>query len=145
MGWVDKTFEAKMKKAGWVKPNPWCMTVTRLIWREAYSHFYNDAAVMSIINSNITAGSIDSASRVRKYKDFEFTQTPTIGAIVIWKKTATTGHGGIVIGVNGNAFTTVEGNTNSAGSREGDQVLIKNRSTAKSSMEILGFVIPKVI
>ncbi len=144
-GWEDKAFEAKMRKMGWWVTAPWCMFLCRLVWKEAYAYFYNDAAVMSIIGSNINGSSIDSAAKVRKYKDFEFSDKPVVGAIVIWSKTKTSGHGAIVISVNGNNFTTVEGNTNEAGSREGDRTLIKKRSLdTKSSMTILGFVIPKV-
>lgn len=146
MGWADKEFEAKMKKVGWWKTAPWCMFFAKLVWREAYSFFYSDVAVMSIISSNINGSSITSAAKVRKYKDFEFTLEPQVGAIVIWAKTKSTGHGGIVTDVKGTTFTTVEGNTNAAGGNEGDKVSVKVRSTtAKSSLEILGFVIPKVI
>jgi hypothetical protein len=53
------------------------------------------------------------------------------------------GHAGLVINVLANgSFETIEGNTNSAGSREGDSVQIKIRTMAKrmDGLNILGFV-----
>lgn len=47
------------------------------------------------------------------------------GAIAARKGTWVQGHTGIVIHVDENAFTTIEGNTNAAGSREGDGVYKK--------------------
>ena len=144
MGWKDKAFEAKMKDMGWWQTAPWCMLFVRLVWNEAYKYFYDSVALKAIININLTASSIGSVANIQKYKDFEFSDKPQVGAVCIWKKTSTTGHGAIVVKVNNNSFQTVEGNTNSAGSREGDKVLSKTRTYNISSMKILGFLIPKV-
>lgn len=52
---------------------------------------------------------------------------------------ATASHTGLVIGVSGSNVTTIEGNTNAAGSREGDGVYIKTRpiSTIRKFIRIL--------
>lgn len=147
MGWEDKIFEAKMKKIGWYKTAPWCMFFVKLVWTQAYAELYptDNTHILSIISSNITGGSIDSAERVKKYKDFQFSGVPQPGAIAIYRKTATTGHGAIVITAGEDITVNIEGNTNGAGSRDGDKVARKNRAyKTKSGLELLGFVIPKV-
>jgi hypothetical protein len=146
-GWTDKEFQKEMKAMGWQYGQPWCMYLVKLIWRKAYQELYPDnAAIIAIINVNITGGSLDTAARVRKWKDFEFSQKPQVGAIAIWQKTSNTGHGAVVIGcpTNSRFIDTVEGNTNTAGGRDGDSSMIKKRDLEmKSSLHLLGFVIPK--
>ncbi len=146
-GWTDKDFEKAMKKVGWQFGQPWCMYLARLIWCIAYAELYPERPdIYAIINVNITGGSIDSAARVRKWKDFEFNQKPQVGAIAIWQKTSATGHGAVVIGCKPDSrfIDTVEGNTNTAGGRDGDSSMIKKRDLEmKSSLHLLGFVIPK--
>jgi len=146
-GWVDKDFEKRMKKMGWMYGQPWCMYLTKLVWYEAYRELYpNDSAISAIVTVNITGGSLDTAARVRKWKDFEFSQTPQVGAIVIWQKTSKTGHGAIVIGCKegSDIISTFEGNTNVAGSRDGEVSMNRKRDLkAKSSLQLVGFVIPK--
>jgi hypothetical protein len=73
---------------------------------------------------------------------------PMSGALVVWKrykdgKATWQGHVGIVSKVNPDgSFYSIEGNTNSAGSREGDSVQEKLRKPVKTDngLNILGFV-----
>ena len=47
---------------------------------------------------------------------FTLYSTPKVGDIVLFKKNGAYAHTGIVVGVNGNQFTTIEGNTSGASS-----------------------------
>jgi hypothetical protein len=49
------------------------------------------------------------------------------GAVFVHITTENTGHCGFVVGVDGDDYLTVEGNTNEEGSREGDGVYQKRR------------------
>lgn len=52
-------------------------------------------------------------------------------------------HVGIVVGINGNIVTTIEGNTSGSGSqRNGGMVMVKERTIGK---EIVGFGSPKYV
>jgi len=68
---------------------------------------------------------------------------PGPGHIMIWNVPGTErGHAGIIMGRNteGN-FLTVEGNTNDAGSREGDGVYVKTRTpTGSERFRVLGWL-----
>jgi hypothetical protein len=94
-----------------------------------------------------------SASAVKTFENFKEAgydchERPRIGDLVIWQRYENgvktwKGHAGLVINVLANgSFETIEGNTNSAGSREGDSVQIKIRTMAKrmDGLNILGFV-----
>jgi hypothetical protein len=49
------------------------------------------------------------------------------------------GHTGIVVSVNADgSYTTIEGNTNEAGSREGDRVAVKVRNLSDAKLK--GFI-----
>lgn len=63
------------------------------------------------------------------------------GMIPIWRHGKTTnGHTGIAKDSGKVSFTTVEGNTNDAGSREGDGVYAKKRLMVGGSMSLVGFI-----
>lgn len=69
---------------------------------------------------------------------------PEVGSLVIWRKKGTfAGHAGIVTMVQGDKFTTIEGNTSpGAGiNRDGDGVYEKRRDMkGYGSMELIGFL-----
>jgi hypothetical protein len=57
------------------------------------------------------------------------------------------GHAGIVKEINETSFTTIEGNGNQSGGREGIEVASLNRSYSfnnKNGLKLLGFVHPKI-
>lgn len=94
-----------------------------------------------------------SASAVKTYDNFKSEgydchAEPRLGDLVIWQKYAGgikqwQGHAGIVIDVlPDGAFKTIEGNTNSYGSREGDGVMEKVRKITfkNDGLNLLGFV-----
>lgn len=60
------------------------------------------------------------------------------GDIAIWDHGHDTGHTGIVTGYGGGYYTTIEGNTNDDGSREGKEVCEKTRKA--SDPRLKGFI-----
>lgn len=94
-----------------------------------------------------------SASAVKTVENFRFSgyvvgQWPILGSIVVWRRhkegqPTWQGHIGIVSKViDNNNFEAIEGNTNSAGSREGDSVQIKRRDMLPrdNGLNVIGFI-----
>lgn len=94
-----------------------------------------------------------SASTVQTFQNFknagyEISNVPKVGSLVIWQNYKDgapqwSGHAGLVTRVHPDgSFSTIEGNTNSTGSREGDSVQEKIRKNVKveNGLNILGFV-----
>lgn len=146
-GFVDPDFEAKMQKVGFYKSAPWCGFFCRLIWTEAGLSL----EAMSGKRKRI----IVTASAVRSMKAASdcgrWSATPEIGSIAIWRNfkngvPQSTGHMGIVVDVGADSFTTIEGNTNANGGREGNTVAEKLRSFSwyrKDGLRLMGFISPK--
>lgn len=63
------------------------------------------------------------------------------GMVPIWRHGSTSsGHTGVSLDSGKVTFKTIEGNTNSAGSREGDGVYDKTRYMLGGSMKLVGFI-----
>jgi hypothetical protein len=75
----------------------------------------------------------------RDAPDWAKTPTPAVGAIVVWDHGGGLGHVGLVEGVYGDKLVTIEGNTNVAGSREGDGVY-RHTDRRVSDPKIVGYV-----
>jgi CHAP domain len=70
--------------------------------------------------------------------------TPMKGDVVVWRHTATTGHTGIVVGVHGDQYDVIEGNTNRQNSRTGGEVeLHTHRIGDGQHGTLVGFIRPK--
>lgn len=68
--------------------------------------------------------------------------TPLPGDVIIWQHGETwQGHCGIILAQDSLTYTTVEGNTNDDGSREGDGVYLKKRAKGGSqTLREVGFL-----
>lgn len=145
MGFTDKQFEKKMAAVGFVKSYAWCALFAELIWVEAYEGSKETLAKLK---------TLFSASATATFKNFDLdgtfntSKTPKVGAVAIWRYgNGWQGHAGIVIAVNGDTITTIEGNTNAAGGREGIEVARKNRkwrgeAFKAKGLNIVGFILP---
>lgn len=112
-GWTDPQYEADMLDVGWSKGDEWCAAAAILDWKKAYANhpvIWQHASRLVSLNSqqmgrNFHADPVWPTS----------VNVPKLGATVIWQfgNSATEGHCGIVVGINGNQFTSVEGNTTS--------------------------------
>lgn len=130
-----------LHKAGQRDGEAWCAYFGEAVCAEAYPE--KSAEITKLF----------SASAVNTFKNFvaagyAVTATPRVGAIVVWQryedgKPDWKGHLGIVSAVNGNSFSSIEGNSNAQGSREADSVVenISRTILYKSTgLNVMGFI-----
>ncbi|MFE3771019.1 CHAP domain-containing protein [Streptomyces sp. NPDC059122] len=99
----------------WSQNQAWCATFVSWCARQAGA-----ASLFPVTASVWTAYNwFKSQGRYSAY--------PAIGAQVIYGRSANS-HTGIVVAYDANTITTVEGNTNTSGSAEGDGVYLKRRN-----------------
>lgn len=141
-GWL----EAKMKSVGWKVGEPWCMYLVKIIWLDKYPE------IKDYIKKLITGSTQTSFNNILKSKSdlLSIRAYPEVGDIAIWQyhdkngNPKWTGHGAVVVKVNGEKFQTVEGNTNETGSREGYTVAEKIHNIDEydkvSGLKLKGFI-----
>ena len=144
-GFKNKDFEKRMKEVGWDKGMAWCSYFSELVWAEAYSK--NDEVKKRIKE-------LFSGSATATYKNFDLNKlfktdrTPEVGSVVIFRHgNGWQGHAAIVEKVvDANNIVTIEGNTNSAGGREGVEVARKIRKLDKpytpTGLNFVGIIHP---
>jgi len=142
-GFVDKEFEEKMKKMGWMKGQAWCMYFVKLCIYEAALELYGEKIATEKVKG--LGGHVLTNWQIlgKKYnKDF----SPKAGEIGFMRKPGTTqGHVFIVKSIDNLGVRTIEGNTNSVGGREGDGVYEKYRKNASmmndsNPLKLLGYI-----
>lgn len=137
-GFIDKLFEVKMRGVGFYTGAPWCAFFAKLVWKDAGTERYK-----------LIAGSaLQTMRNFVKSEKIDLVAKPNIGAIAIYRtmkngKAQTTGHVAVVIEVGDSTFTTIEGNTNAKGGREGIEVAKKIRSYKfyePDGLQLMGFI-----
>jgi hypothetical protein len=153
-GWVDKDFDLQMKLTGWQDGQAWCAYWAEKIWTQVY-----DEPTGKILRRLFSANAVHTFNSFWD-STFVTSNEPVEGAVVIWQKVKDgqpcfvgesqwiTGHAGIVINTEGDAneFTTLEGNSNSEGGREGIEVARQVRKLdfeTQNGLQLLGFIHPK--
>lgn len=144
-GFFDAGFEAELKAAGWYVGAPWCAFFANMVWRK---HLKSNDALYNLTKKLDSGSAVKTFNNYKADGTFETGDTPKIGAKVIWRLgSGESGHEGIVIAINGNTMTTIEGNTNAHGSREGDCVAIKLRTIERAFKEgglnVVGYIYAK--
>lgn len=146
-GFQNALFEVKMKQIGFYKGAPWCAFFTKLVLSEAYA---GNPALKAIVNSYCTGGAQDTLKRMTANGTFAVGSVPKPGAVVIWQLgSGSSGHAGIVeeVDLANNVMTTIEGNTNADGGREGNVVARKfrtvNRAFRADGLNVKGYIYPK--
>lgn len=148
-GFIDFDFWQKMKNVGFNNGWAWCALFTELVWKEAYQ-IYNPIMFEEIDN-------LFSESATKTYNNFKkygwtVNKIAEPGSLIIWQyyeenKPTWKGHAGIVKLLANEFIHTIEGNTNLAGHREGDQVAEKirkyNFNPVQKGLVLLGFIHPK--
>lgn len=146
-GFKDADFEKRMKDTGWSTGLSWCAFFCELVWKEAY----NNPVVFKELDK------LFSGSATTTYKNFELSgtwkvgQEPRPGALAVWRYGSDwKGHIGVVIDkVGTTSFSSIEGNTNSEGGREGIEVAEKlrklNAPFSPKGLNLVGFVYPKEV
>lgn len=115
---------------------------------EAWCAYYTEAIFVETLRALFSASTVQTFHNF-KNAGYEISDVPKVGSLVIWQKykdgkATWAGHAGIVTCVNSDgSFLSIEGNTNSNGSREGDSVQEKVRKNVRveNGLNILGFVI----
>ncbi len=144
LGFRDPTFLAKMVARGWEKGQAWCSYFAKQCWVEAYA----DAPVqLAKVKACGSGGAWNTLENYSADKTFPVNMTPVPGAIIIFLEGhGPNGHAGIVTSVQGNVFMTVEGNTNTDGSRDGYEVAAKTHELGLPfkplGLNIAGFIHP---
>jgi len=130
-------FEQGMRNMGWRPGMPWCAFFIKFCVHEVYGSKYS-------LHMN---GGVDLTwKNLAKNPLFTTTQNSyKEGDLVFWDAGEGRGHCGIVLSNSPSPLSTIEGNTNKTGSREGDGVWVKSRSiNGTSKWKLLGFARPVV-
>ena len=145
-GFIDSVFEERMKQVGWLKGQAWCAYFAELVWTEAYTEYKPE--LLPRLKQLFAASATAMYKNFSLSGDFKVSKTPEEGAMVMWREgIGWQGHTGIVTAFSGGTvFNTVEGNTNTNGSREGVEVAAKIRPldwiVKQNGLNLIGFVIP---
>lgn len=146
LGFKDDQFQKMMEAVGWKRGEAWCAYFAELVWKLAYANHQD-------VNQELDG--LFSGSTVQTWKNFSASewatdQIPELGSVAIWQKFKNgeaqwSGHAGIVVDIEDNRFSSVEGNTNDQGGREGYIVARKDRLyrfNTESGLRLLGFIKP---
>lgn len=142
MGFTDADFEKRMQAVGFVKTHAWCAYFAELVFKEAYPEKFAEL------------DKLFSASTIKTFNNFRdaaypIGHVPQVDSLVIFQsmkdgKGLSTGHAGIVSKVKSTwEFSSIEGNTSDAKSREGYIVAEHDRKVLASvanGLKVLGFV-----
>lgn len=118
----------------------WCMGFVQAIIDQAFTlHDKNFKTMMPLTYSCDTVGvrAIETDALVRNYKIRENPSLIQSGDIMLIRKAHLDWtHTAIIIDVDSDTFTTIEGNTNTEGSRNGDGVYMRVRNFRKSKLDV---------
>ncbi len=146
MGFTDKEFESLMHEYGdFRKGDPWCMSFVKMIWTKKTKGKYQE--LLDRLMTPSTQGTFANFEKDKSNK-FYVSKKPKRGSIVIWQKFVNgsptyQGHAGIVTRVGLNSFSTIEGNTDDTGTREGYTVSKKKRDynwNVNNGLRLKGFI-----
>lgn len=141
-GFQDPELEKAMKAVGWQPGWAWCASIQeKWIW-EAFPNLKQEVNGYFVPSATATFRNLKNAG-------YKVSMEPTVGALVYWQRMQDgnalwQGHAGVVSKViSPKEFMSIEGNTNAAGSREGDSVQEKSRqvrSDVQNGLKVIGFV-----
>lgn len=148
LGFKSEEFQTLLSACGWKKGQAWCSYFVELVWRMAYAK--QNSLIENEITPVFSGGAVNTFSNFKKYDGKLIDTHPSVGSIVIWQyykngKPHWSGHAGIVVKLNENSFTTIEGNTNDDGVREGYEVAERIRILdygRKAGLVVKGFIKP---
>jgi len=141
-GFFDPIFEEEMKAIGWLKGYPWCMSFVRLVYLKAIRKVCPEnvglEGFVRLALKHSVLGTYNELKKVNPY--FAITHETIPGGIVLWKTSVTNGHAGLALpNASLKTIKSIDGNTNKAGSREGEIVAEKTRSiTGNGKWQYLG-------
>lgn len=127
-GFNDVIFQSDLAKIGWKIGQSWCCYFCLLVYLETYKNYPKiQTAIKKIIDGSTQKSFL--RAQTDKTKTFTTSKTPKVGDIAIWQNVNNTarGHAAIVIKVNTNTITTIEGNTSVSDIADGDTVAKQER------------------
>lgn len=136
-------FGKKMHEVGQRDGESWCSYFCELVFKEAYPQRFAE------LDKLFSSSAVQTFKNFTKGGGYLQNNVPAVGNLVIWQmqkegKPQWQGHAGIVYKVKSTwEFTSIEGNTNSEGGREGNTVAIKERKVlahVPNGLKILGFI-----
>ena len=140
LGFRDDDFEHKMKAVGWSKTHSWCCYFMEMVAKEADASPDEWEAFDRLFAPSCTATYANFAGS----KMFKVGKVPKPGALMVWRLgQGWKGHIGMVESVKGDVVMTIEGNTDSAGGREGVEVARKRRRnvwTNGKGLNLVGYI-----
>lgn len=143
-GWNNKEFERKMLAIGWQVDWAYCALFAKLCTIEYLSQF--DSTKIDVISPLFSPMATVTYNRFKKAG--YASQTPSLNTLVVWQhykdgEPQPTGHMGVLKSFDNSILNTIDGNTNVAGSREGDGFYEKNRTIKENvvnGLKFLGFI-----
>jgi len=146
VGFVDRSFEQMMRKIGWKSSEAWCAYYVKLVFMNLFSF---DRKWLEINLTGSAVGNYDTIKKLNKKGDnryIAFTKDKLQVGDVFCLGVVGEGHTGIILQVlneEKNFCLTIEGNTSSKGSREGDQIKKLERiltfGRRSGSKKVIGF------
>lgn len=140
-GWMDPAFEAAMRQVGWQPTHSWCCYFTELVAKEAFGR---GSQQWKAFDKLFQPSCMATYANFSGSSLFKVGKVPRPGALMVWRHgQGWKGHIGVVETVKDGVVTTIEGNTNNAGSREGTHVLRKTRRVAWTNglgLNLVGFI-----
>ena len=143
LGFQDPDFAKKMDAVGFYSGASWCGFFVMMVLFETYA---DNPAVLAYLKQYCSPSTLTMWRNFRASPQVITGQIPKLGAVAIWQEgDGTSGHTGIVVDISadGTQYTTVEGNSNSNGSRNGFEVA-QNKHTlgqphSQFGLNLLGF------
>ena len=140
---IGMSFTQLLKTVGWHKYDAWCALAGEAIWKLGYSQY--DSTMIKTLDNLFSASAVQTWRNFLA-SDFVCSQTPEVGALIIWQNYANgiakrDGHLGIVLDFSETLVKTEEGNSaNQMRKRLYKFPFIKK----ENGLNLLGFVHPKL-
>jgi hypothetical protein len=140
-GFVNPKLQAEMELDGWRKGEAWCCYLQEMLWEQAYPKFEKEF-------DYLFSGSCMQTWRNFVKEGYATSTLPRPGSVCIMQKyvdgkATESGHALLVTRLlDRTRWEGIEGNTNEAGSREGELVGEKIRALAKplTGLRVVGFI-----
>jgi hypothetical protein len=152
-GFRDKLFEERMREiSGWYKGAAWCAFFVELMWREVYRQI--DENIDKELEELFSASATKTWDNFLNSPRWIASKYPVRGSVVIWQKYYNgkpnwRGHAALLVEkLSSEKIKTIEGNTNTEGSREGQVVAEKTRTmnfNDTNGLVMKGFIHPRQI
>lgn len=142
LGFQNPEHEARLRAVGWQSGWAWCSAQIEAWAWEAFPEKKDAIKGLFVPSAVNTFRNLVKAG-------YKHDLVPTVGAFVFWQRYHNgnpewQGHCGVVSEViSPTQFKSIEGNTNSVGSREGDSVQEKSRiikPEVEDGLKVIGFV-----